>query len=60
MIHITINVSENHVLKYGWVIRKEWICNGVLKWWHYVYHTYKIKYVDFKICDNSVKVKIQT
>jgi predicted KAP-like P-loop ATPase len=48
IIHVAINLSENHIKKYGWILRKKWTHNWLLKWWHYVCHVNKMKNVDLK------------
>ncbi len=38
----------NQKIEVGWILRRLWTCNGLLKWQHYIYHTYKMKNVDSK------------
>jgi hypothetical protein len=52
---------ENIIKNYGWVLRKEWTHCGLLKWCHYVCHTYKIKNVNSKNMSyqyQKIKIKI--
>jgi hypothetical protein len=48
IIHVAIDLSENHILKYGWILWKKWTHNWLLKCWHYVCHVNKMKIVDLK------------
>ncbi len=41
-IHVPINFDVKHIKNYGWILRKTWIHDGLLKQWHCICHTYKI------------------
>jgi len=32
IIHVATDFSVNHIKKYGWILRKDWIHNELLKW----------------------------
>jgi len=59
IIHVVINFNGNHHKKIGWILRRLWTHNGLLKWQHYACHIEKMKNVDSKKCQNSVKIKIK-
>jgi len=59
IIHVTMDFSENLIKNYGWVLKIEWIHCGLLKWWHYVCHTQKMKNVDSKKYHSDIKFKIK-
>jgi hypothetical protein len=48
IIHVFIDFNGNHHKKFGWIIRRLWTCNGLLKWQHYVCQPKKVKNVDSK------------
>ncbi len=59
IIHVVINVNENHHKKIGWILRRLWTHNGHLKWQPYVDYIEKMKNVESKKCQSSVKIKIK-
>jgi hypothetical protein len=48
IIHVVIDFNGIIIKKNGWILRRLWIHNGLLKWQHCVYHIGKIKNVDSK------------
>jgi hypothetical protein len=60
-IHVEINLNGNHVKKYGIILKKDWIHNGLLIWWCYICHTVRMKNVDSKnVFMSKQKLKIKT
>jgi hypothetical protein len=59
IIHVVIDFNGNHHNVFGWILKRLWICNGLLKWQQYVCHTEKNEKCGLqKICQSSVKIKI--
>jgi exonuclease I len=59
IIHFIIDFNGNHHKCFGWILRRLWTRNGLLKWQHYICHIKKMKNVDSKKCQSSVKIKIK-
>jgi len=59
IIQVVIDFNGNHDKKFGWILRKLWTHNELLKWQHYACHIEKMINVDSKKCQNSVKIKIK-
>ncbi len=55
IIHVVIDFNGNHHKIFGWILRRLWICNGLLKWQHYICYMEKMKNVNSKICQSNVK-----
>ncbi len=48
IIHVVIDFNGNHHKKVGWIVKRLWIHNGLLKSQHYACRTWKMKIVDSK------------
>jgi hypothetical protein len=53
-LFMLLDFNKNHHNFFGWLLRRLWIRNGLLKWQHYFYHTKKMKNVDSKKCKKKV------
>jgi len=57
IIIVVVNFNENNHKKFGWILKRLWTHNELLKWQHYTCHTKKMKNVTKKIHQSSVKIK---
>jgi hypothetical protein len=58
IFYVVIDFNKKHHNFFGWILKRLWTCNGLLKWQHYVCHTKKMKNVDSKKCQSDVKIGI--
>ncbi len=58
IIHVFIDFNGNHHNFFGWILRRLWTRNGLLKWQYYVSHIEKWKMwiqINVKVVSNEKK-----
>ncbi len=55
IIYIVIDFNGNHCNFFGWFLKRLWIRNGHLKWQHFVCHIEKMKILNSKEFQSSIK-----